>query len=100
MTAARKKGTQINGLEIGKAVAPLAAKGIIQVKEYMNLCYNSTMPSKPQKPTDRTQARASNVSLYPLNPDEALKAVLSISKKDAKRIISSKPGKRKASGST
>ena len=36
-----------------------------------------------------------NVSLYPLTPDEALKAVLSISKEDAARIIGKKSGKKK-----
>jgi hypothetical protein len=55
------------------------------------------MSAKPTKPksTGRTHSRASNVSLYPLSPDEAMKAVLSISKEDAKRIVASRPGKGK-----
>jgi len=49
----------------------------------------------PKKTPSRIQNRASNVSLYPLTPDDAVRAVLSISKEDAKRITHDKPGKRK-----
>lgn len=48
---------------------------------------------KPGKPQDR----ASNVNIYPLSADEALKRVMSISKEDAKRIVNSRPGKKRKS---
>ena len=35
------------------------------------------------------------VSLYPLSPDEALRAVLAIKPADVKRIIGKRPGKGK-----
>jgi hypothetical protein len=35
-------------------------------------------------------------TLYPLSPDDALRAVLAIKPADVKRIIASKPGKKKA----
>jgi hypothetical protein len=53
------------------------------------------MRKKTAKLTGRTQNRSSNVSLFPLTPDQAMKAVLSISKEDAKRIVASKPGKKR-----
>ena len=53
------------------------------------------MPNKPSKPTGKTQNRSSNVTVFPLSADEAMRAVLSISKEDAKRIIGTKPGKKK-----
>ena len=52
------------------------------------------MPSKPSK-HPRTQNRATNVSLYPLSPDDAVRAILSIGKDDVKRIVAKKPAKRK-----
>lgn len=53
------------------------------------------MPQKkPAKPA-RTQNRATNISLYPLSPDEAMRAVLSISKEDVKRIMAKRPGGKK-----
>ncbi|HEV2292409.1 MAG TPA: hypothetical protein VGR35_01050 [Tepidisphaeraceae bacterium] len=39
--------------------------------------------------------RGDPVSLYPLEPDDALRAVLAIKPEDVKRIISSKPGKKR-----
>lgn len=39
--------------------------------------------------------RGNNVSLAPLTTDEAVKAIFQISKEDAKRIIASKPTKKK-----
>lgn len=36
-----------------------------------------------------------NISVYPLSGDEALKAVLQIQPADVKRILASKPGKKK-----
>jgi hypothetical protein len=55
------------------------------------------MPDKKKKsplPSGRVQNRLSNVILYPLSPDDAMRRVLSISKADAKRIVQSKPGKK------
>lgn len=41
------------------------------------------------------QNRASNVMLHPLTPDQAVRAMFSISKTDAARIVASKPGRKK-----
>jgi hypothetical protein len=38
--------------------------------------------------------RGDPVSLYPLSPDDALRAVLQIKPTDVKRILASKPGKK------
>ena len=56
------------------------------------------MPDKKKKsvPSGRAQNRLSNVILYPLTPDDAMRRVLSISPADAKRIVQSKPGKKKS----
>ena len=35
------------------------------------------------------------MSLYPLKPDDALRAVLAIKPADVKRILASKPGKKR-----
>jgi len=51
------------------------------------------MPKKPAKP--HPGRRGDPVSLYPLSPDDALRAVLAIKPADVKRIIASKPGKKK-----
>jgi len=50
--------------------------------------------SKP-KTTGRVQDRGSNVRFYPMTADQAMKTVLSISQKDARRIVASKPGKKR-----
>jgi hypothetical protein len=55
---------------------------------------NQPRTDKNRKP-ERTQNRATNLSLNGLSADEGLKAVLSISKEDAARIIGKKPGKPK-----
>lgn len=48
------------------------------------------MPKKPHP-----GRRGDPVSLYPLSPDDAIRAVLQIAPADVKRIIASKPGKKK-----
>jgi len=59
------------------------------------ICYTAHMPKRKPKPTGKTQARKSNVSLYLLSPAEALRAVLNIGKDDVKRILASAPGKKR-----
>jgi hypothetical protein len=44
----------------------------------------------------RAHRRETNISAYPASPDDVMRAVLSISKADAKRIIASKPGKKRS----
>jgi hypothetical protein len=51
----------------------------------------SKKPAKPNRPGRRGLA----VSLYPLSPDDAMRAVLQISPKDVKDVLASKPGKKK-----
>jgi hypothetical protein len=51
--------------------------------------------STKSRASGSTQNRGSNINCYPLTADEALRGVLSIGKEDAKRIIASKPGKKK-----
>lgn len=48
-----------------------------------------------EKKPPKGQNRASNVQLHPLTPDQAVRAMFSISKADAARIAASKPGKKK-----
>jgi hypothetical protein len=48
------------------------------------------MPKKPHP-----GRRGDPVSLYPLKPDDALRAVLAIKPADVKRILASKPGKKR-----
>ena len=52
------------------------------------------MPAKRSK-RKHSGRRGDPVILYPLTPDEAMRAVLSISKEDARRIVESKPGKKR-----
>ena len=55
---------------------------------------DNTRPKKPAagaKPK-RAGRRGNNVSLAPLSPDDAMRAVLNISPADAKRINESRPG--------
>jgi len=54
---------------------------------------NLHMPKKPHP-----GRKGDPVSLYPLTPDQALRAVLQIKPADVKRIIASKPGKKKRKG--
>ncbi len=49
----------------------------------------------PRKKKPHPGRRGDPVSLYPLTPDDALRAVLAIKPADVKRIIASKPGKKK-----
>jgi hypothetical protein len=42
--------------------------------------------------------RGDPVSIYPLKPDDALRAVLQIAPAVVKEILASRPGKRKAKG--
>ena len=46
----------------------------------------------------RTQVRKTNVSLYSLTPEQAVRAILQISPADVKRIVGSKRGKQKGRG--
>lgn len=49
----------------------------------------------PAKKKHSHPGRAGNrVSLYPINPDDALRAVLAIKSADVKKILASKPGKK------
>lgn len=41
------------------------------------------------------QARGSNVSLAPLTPEQAIRGMFQIKPDDVKRIIASKPGRKK-----
>ncbi len=50
------------------------------------------MPKKSPKP--HSGRRGDPVSLYPLSPDEAMKAVLAISPADVKRILAKRPRKK------
>jgi hypothetical protein len=47
---------------------------------------------KPKRPSGR---RGDPVSLHPLHPDDAIRAVFQISKADVKRIVAKRPGKGK-----
>jgi hypothetical protein len=47
------------------------------------------------KKSGGTQQRASNVSLHPLTPEQAIRGMFQISPKDVKRIVASKPGRQK-----
>jgi hypothetical protein len=47
-----------------------------------------------EKPA-KAQNRASNVSLHPLTPEQAVRGMFAISKADAARIVGSKPGRKK-----
>jgi hypothetical protein len=44
---------------------------------------------------ERAQNRASNVSLHPLTPEQAIRAMFQIKPADVKRIVASKPGRKK-----
>jgi hypothetical protein len=48
----------------------------------------------PKKPA-RTQARATNVSLYPLDPDRALAALLRVKPADVKRLEAAEAKKKR-----
>lgn len=49
--------------------------------------------SKQSKP--RSGRRGDPVSLAPLKPDEAIRAIFQIKPDDVKRIVSKRPGRRK-----
>lgn len=49
-------------------------------------------PAKPAKP--RSGRRGDPVSIYPLKPDDVLRAVLQIGPADVKEILASRPGKK------
>jgi hypothetical protein len=58
--------------------------------------YNHWVPSKKHAKKKHPCPRGLSVSLYPLTPDQAMgAAVLAIKPDDVKRILASKPGKKK-----
>ena len=61
------------------------------------------MPKKTQtsgdpSPPARTQSRASNLSMAPLSMDEAVDAIFAIKPADVKKVVASKPGKKRPGG--
>ena len=64
---------------------------------YRNVTRLDIMPPMRSKRSKSKHSgrRGDPVILYPLTPDEAMRAVLSISKEDARRIVESKPGKKR-----
>jgi len=57
------------------------------------------MPKKPDKPanasTKHSGRRGDPVSLSPLSMDEAVDAIFQIKPADVKKVMASKPGKKK-----
>jgi hypothetical protein len=53
------------------------------------------MPKKPES-SKHAGRRGLNVSLYPLTPDQALRAVLAIKPEDVKRIVAKPKNRKKA----
>jgi hypothetical protein len=51
---------------------------------------------KSPEPSDKiVQDRASNVRLAPLTPEQAIRGMFQIKPEDVKRIVASKPGRKK-----
>lgn len=50
---------------------------------------------KPRRGAGNIQNRASNISLAPLTPEQAIKGMFAINPADVKRIVASKPEKKK-----
>jgi hypothetical protein len=50
---------------------------------------------KPEKPSGTSQNRSSNVRLAPLTPEQAIRGMFQIGPADVKRILASKPGRKK-----
>ena len=55
-------------------------------------CYNRAMKKKPKSHPGR---KGMAVSLYPLKPDDALRAVLQIKPEDVRRIVGKKAARQK-----
>jgi hypothetical protein len=51
--------------------------------------------AKPSHNTGTPQDGASNVRLHPLTPEQDIRGMFQISPKDVRRIIASKPGRKK-----
>ena len=52
------------------------------------------MASKPNKPK-RSGRRGDPVSAHPLTADQLVRGIFAIAPKDVKRIVASRPGKKK-----
>ncbi len=53
------------------------------------------MPKRQKQSAARAQARATNISAHPLTPDQLITGIFQISKEDVRKVLASKPGKKK-----
>ena len=56
---------------------------------------NTKRRKKPEQAGNNAQDRASNVRLHPLTPEQAIRGMFQIKAADVKRIVASKPGRKK-----